>query len=123
MLGLFVLQRKEVNHTNDKNEAIETMIDYIYEHVSEPALFLQLAEEAAELSHAAMKMVRFINGDCPSGLTKEGISNHIAEEMGDVMNCIDVITKGSYIPASEVLDSGEKKMIRYVNHNKKKKQD
>ena len=107
---------------NDKNEAIETMVAYICDHVSEPALFLQMAEEAAELSHAAMKMVRFINGDCPIGLSKEVIANHIAEEMGDVMNCIDVVTKANYIPPSEVLDSGEKKLIRWVNRINEKKQ-
>lgn len=39
---------------------------YVKEHLSQRAILLQLAEEAAELSSAASKLVRILDGENPS---------------------------------------------------------
>ena len=43
---------------------------------------IQLAEEAAELSQAALKLVRARHGDTP--VTQHQASSHLLEEMADV---------------------------------------
>ena len=40
------------------------------EKIGEPAMLEQLAEEAAELSHAALKLARIIRGENPTPVTE-----------------------------------------------------
>ena len=50
-----------------------------------------LAEEAAELAQAAEKMRRKISGINPSPKTFEQCYKDLAEELCDVVNCIEVL--------------------------------
>ena len=71
------------------------MSDDILARVGDEAMWLQLAEEASELSQAASKMVRFIHGTNP--VYKNGIrvidaaelKADVIEEYMDVVNCCD----------------------------------
>lgn len=51
---------------------------------------IQLAEEAAELSQAALKLVRARHGDTP--VTEVEARMHLLEELADVALCSKVIT-------------------------------
>ena len=50
---------------------------------------IQLAEEAAELSQAALKLVRARYGDTP--VTQHQASAHLLEEMADVSVCMTAL--------------------------------
>lgn len=47
---------------------------------------IQLAEEAAELSQAALKLVRAMDGQTP--VTEEEARKHLREEAADVQACM-----------------------------------
>lgn len=51
---------------------------------------IQLAEEAAELAQASLKMIRAMDGDTPVG--EETAWAHVLEEMADVEVCMYVST-------------------------------
>lgn len=57
------------------------------EKIGEPAMLEQLAEEAAELSQAALKLARVLRGENPTPVTSEEAWDHMAEEYTDVYQC------------------------------------
>lgn len=69
------------------------MSDDILIRVGDEAMWLQLAEEASELSQAASKMVRYIHGTNPVYIGGERVTDatelkaNVIEEYMDVMNC------------------------------------
>ena len=56
----------------------------IRDKVSMPALYAMLAEEAAELAHAACKAFRYTEGSNPTPLTSDDIYDMLIEELSDV---------------------------------------
>lgn len=71
------------------------MADDILIRVGDEAMWLQLAEEASELSQAASKMVRYIHGTNPvyrNGIRVDGsteLRSDVIEEYMDVVNVAD----------------------------------
>lgn len=61
--------------------------DDIISLVGEEAMWLQLAEEASELSQAACKMARYLHGTNPVAKSETSIRSDIIEEFSDVINC------------------------------------
>ena len=59
-------------------------IGKIIDKVSMPALYAMLAEEAAELAHAACKAFRYTEGSNPTPLTSDAIYDKLIEELSDV---------------------------------------
>lgn len=57
------------------------------EKIGEPAMLEQLAEEAAELSHAALKLARIIRGENPTPVTEVEAWENVVEEFTDVSMC------------------------------------
>lgn len=51
---------------------------------------IQLAEEAAELAQASIKMIRAMEGDTP--VDEIDAREHLLEEIADVKLCADIIT-------------------------------
>lgn len=73
--------------------------DDILETIGEEALWMQLAEEAAELSQAAAKMARFWHATNPTMMEELDIRKNVIEEYSDVVNC----ARHLHIPVSERL--------------------
>ena len=59
----------------------------IIDLIGEEAMWLQLAEEASELSQAACKMARYLHGTNPVSKSETSIRSDIIEEFADVINC------------------------------------
>lgn len=57
---------------------------YIQTHLSEPARFEQLAEEAAELSQAALKLARILRAENPTPVDERVARDRVVEEYTDV---------------------------------------
>lgn len=59
------------------------------EKIGTPAMLEQLAEEAAELSQAALKLDRIFRGENPTPVTEEEAWIHLIEEYTDVYQCAE----------------------------------
>ena len=57
------------------------------EKIGKAAMLEQLAEEAAELSQAALKLARVLRGENPTPVTEEKAWKHLVEEYTDVFQC------------------------------------
>ena len=64
---------------------------YIRDHISEAAMYEQLAEECTELAQAALKMARKLRGENPTPRTKQSILLNVVEEISDVDNCLYIL--------------------------------
>lgn len=58
----------------------------IKQHIPQDELLAQLAEEAAELSQAALKLRRALTGINPTPVTAEEARANLVEEIADVYN-------------------------------------
>ena len=56
--------------------------------LSEAEFLAALAEEASELSHAALKLRRVLDGSNPTKKREEEARAHFEEEIRDLMMCI-----------------------------------
>lgn len=63
----------------------------IIKEIGEAAALEQLAEECAELGHAALKMARIIRKENPTPVTMKNAKANLLEEAVDVAVCIDVL--------------------------------
>jgi len=66
----------------------EEYANYIMENVPTSAILCQLAEECSELSQAALKLVRVIDGVNPTTITKQTAIENLWEEIADVNVCL-----------------------------------
>lgn len=57
------------------------------EKIGKPAMLEQLAEEAAELSQAALKLARVIRNENLTPVTQGDAQKHLIEEWTDVYQC------------------------------------
>lgn len=64
-----------------------TKQDYITRSIGWEAMYTQLAEEAAELSQAALKVARIMHGTNPTPVSLIEAKNMVREELTDVMQC------------------------------------
>ena len=60
-----------------------TDLRYIAENLSDEDILCQIAEEAAELAQAALKLRRAITGTNPTPVTAEKAADNLIEEYGD----------------------------------------
>ena len=73
----------------DENEIVN-LKDYILENIGMPAALEQLAEEASELSQAALKLARIYRGENPTPVSREEAVHSLFEEFTDVLLAGDV---------------------------------
>lgn len=87
-------------------------IEFIAAHIKCAAALEQLAEEAAELTHAALKYARIIRGDNPTPVTPEEAHKALTEEMADVILVARVLMNQGVSFDNKTI--GEKKARRWV---------
>ncbi len=62
----------------------------IISQIGIPATLEQLAEEASELSQAALKLARVYRGENPTPVSADQALDSLVEETADVRNCLNV---------------------------------
>ena len=67
------------------------MIDFVRDQLPDTELLAQLAEEAVELSHAALKVRRVYDGRNPTPVSRNEAHAKLYEEIADVLNCLRVL--------------------------------
>ena len=72
-------------------DSVDADINYVVDHLDSDDLFLQMAEEAAELSQACLKYVRAHKGNNPTKDSEDVYLKGIIEEFTDVQVCADAI--------------------------------
>ena len=70
---------------------MNTEIKKIKDRLGEPEALAQLAEEAAELAQAALKLRRALDGKNPTPKTVEELRRPLIEEYTDVIHCALVL--------------------------------
>ena len=95
-------------------EEREVTMDKITNYLPDEEILAQLAEEAAELSQAALKLRRVIDGTNPTPKTREDAFGSLVEEYSDVVSCCREL---NIFPA-EIIIAGKKE--RWINRLKEK---
>lgn len=62
------------------------------EKIGSSAMLEQLAEEATELAHAALKLDRIERGENPTPVLKDAAVSHLIEEYTDVVQCAEELS-------------------------------
>ena len=71
----------------------------------EPATLELLAEESAELAHAALKLARVLRGENPTPLTSGEATVKLHAEIADILSVIMVLMQADWFD-SEFVDQG-----------------
>ena len=89
---------------------------FVREQLSPADQFGQVAEEAVELAHAAMKMQRILNGTNPTPVTEKEAMGKVMEEICDLYNALEVLKLDVSLKYEGIR---KKKMARWVERIKK----
>ena len=94
-------------------------IDYIANNISELAVLMALAEEASELSKAAMKVAR-AKGllDNPTPVSVEQAEADLIEEYNDLLICVGVLNKMPSLTIFVDVDLRKRKCRRWAERIK-----
>ena len=84
---------------------------YIKRVIGEAALYEQLAEECAELAHAALKKARKLRGENQTPLADTEINDQLIEEFTDLILVSDIL---SMEPSQKILAY---KLQRWAHRN------
>ena len=95
-------------------DSVDADINYIADQLESDDLFLQMAEEAAELSQACLKYVRAHKGNNPTKDSEDVYLKGIIEEFTDVQVCAEAI---DITADSDIHDS---KIRRWADRIRKK---
>jgi NTP pyrophosphatase (non-canonical NTP hydrolase) len=72
-------------------DGYEVNLKYVRDVLSSADQYAQLAEEAAELCHAALKMERVLRGTNPTPVTRFQAIDKLFEETADVLTALEVV--------------------------------
>ena len=94
---------------------MEEEFDYIRSQLSRVEILAQLAEEAAELSQAALKLRRVLDGRNPTSIDYglEIAKKELLEEMADVNVCVKAL--GMSFQREDIKELSSKKTSRWKN--------
>lgn len=85
----------------------------IKQHLPQDELLAQLAEEAAELSQAALKLRRALTGINPTPVTAEEARKNLVEEAADVYNVLGLLLDAA--DNAEIYSIIRRKKERWLN--------
>ena len=85
----------------------------IAEKIGQAALLEQTAEEAAELSHAALKLARILRGENPTPVDAVSARKALCEEYADLQVCVSELTAYGYVDLATVVRIMESKRLRW----------
>lgn len=122
-LGFLVEEGRVFCAEDDEDNIVSTStlelcpeILFVREQLSPADQFGQVAEEAVELAHAAMKMQRILNGTNPTPVTEKEAMGKVMEEICDLYNALEVLKLDVSMKYDQIR---KKKMARWVDRIKK----
>ena len=94
----------------------------LLEAIGEPASLELLAEECAELAHAALKLARAERGENPTPKTEGECMEEIYEEVADVLISIELLEKCPWWDKSRMVTYYRNHMRRFMGRVKMKEE-
>lgn len=99
--------------------------NYLYKNTTEASRYEQVAEEATELAHAALKVIRILRGEQPvaEDVTLESAIDHLIEEYADVeltMWVTELVASGHPDIDDKFRDVFDEKLLRWYERIKEK---
>lgn len=113
---VFCAEDDEDNIVSTDTLALCPEILFIREQLSTADQFVQVAEEAVELAHAAMKMQRILTGTNTTPVTEKEAMGKVMEEICDLYNALEVLKLDVSLKYEGIR---KKKMARWVELIKK----
>ena len=101
-----------------------TDLEYIAETLSDEDILCQIAEEAAELAKAALKLRRAMTRTDPTPMSMEEAEKNLIEEYGDsVVACVAYFMKHDFIDRkyADILEKSNTKYSRWAQRIKEGK--
>lgn len=95
-------------------------LEYIREKLPYEELLCQMAEEGTELSHAALKLRRVLDGTNPTPVTYEEAMANLLEEFADILGTLTVMeltTESNMLQCTKI---SIQKIERWVERLKEK---
>ena len=99
--------------------------NYLYENTTEASRYEQVAEEATELAHAALKVARILRGERPvsEDTAIKTAMDHLIEEYADLelaMWVTELVASGHPDIDDKFLDIFDEKLLRWYKRIKEK---
>ena len=88
-------------------------IEIIREHIDQSEMLAQLAEEASELAHVALKLRRAYDGTNPTPVTRRQAYSQLLEEYGDIFACTIALGFNRGIDKMQIGKSAQEKLERW----------
>lgn len=88
--------------------------EFIREKVSQEELLAQLAEEASELTHAALKLRRVYGGTNPTPVKRSEAFSNLKEEIADVLLLLSILDLGESRNMPEYYKTMDAKLARWA---------
>lgn len=95
-----------------------TCLNFIRQMLSPEELLAQLAEEGAELTHAALKLRRAKDGTNPTPVAQSSAMNALLEEIADVLLLVELLNFDPY--DDEIRDIMDFKLQRWEKRLKER---
>ena len=95
-----------------------TSVDHlqtIKAHLDQAELLTQLAEEAAELGKAALKLRRAYTGINPTPISSEDAFGNLLEELADIQTCVIALGLDNPVHKIEMSRTIAEKLERWSN--------
>ena len=113
---VFCAEDDEDNIVSTDTLALSPDILFVREQLSPADQFAQVAEEAVELTHAAMKMQRILTGTNPTPVIEKDAMGKVMEEICDLYNALEVLKLDVNLKYEGIR---KKKLARWVERIKK----
>jgi len=117
-LDLVQLLRTVAPELVEPNEDLTEAGKFVAGRMLSAEVLTQLAEEAAELAQAALKLRRTITPHNPTPVTEEEALACLKEELADVQNCAELVRNSFGIQQALVDDRAHEKMERWAKRLK-----
>lgn len=98
------------------------MMKDIYEEVGEPAALELVAEEAAELAQACLKLSRILKGENPTPVPEVLAAEKVMEEAADVQTALSVLSSAQWYDEDKVMYIQWKKSERWKERLRKREE-
>ena len=98
------------------------MMRDIYEEVGEPAALELVAEEAAELAQACLKLSRILRGENPTPVPEVLAAEKVMEEAADVQTALSVLSSAQRYNEDKVIYIQWKKSERWKERLRKREE-
>lgn len=106
--------KRAYNGDSDMYVSDDVDTDLILDRISQSDLLCQLAEEAAELAHAALKLKRATDGNNPTPVSVEKAVSNLIEEIADVGLTVDICKELWHIQDKDIEKIKTWKKIRWA---------